>query len=108
MWDAIEEAPGLAEEGEEAVEDLRGKKYRFSIGVSARFRPFVAGAGGADGQGEQVVLPLHQRVKLVQGAHGNCSRAEAMRLLMEERHGATKSDPWASADCAIADKVADE
>jgi kinesin family protein 5 len=96
MWDAI--APATAEDDAAA---MQGKKHRFSIGVSVRFRPSVSGAGGEDGPGEHVVLPLHQRIKLVQGAHGNCSRAEAMRHLMSERYGkqADSQDPWAGATC---------
>jgi hypothetical protein len=68
---------------------------RFSVGVCARFRPAVRGAGGeAASAGEEVVLPLHQRVGLMQ-AELQCTKSAALQTLM-----AGASDPWAVAACA--------
>jgi hypothetical protein len=87
MWtDTIGEG-----DAEDIDDKLRGKEYRFNIGVCARFRPKVKTAGGRDDDGEQdgvgedVVLPLHQRLQLVMASRGpGCTREMAMQVLCEE------------------------
>ncbi len=96
------------------------KLFRFSIDVAARFRPLVAGAGG-DELTESVILPLHQRVSLVQAANPNLSKSQALHMIMnqnksivqtDEASGSadsagSKTDPWASAECLIKDATID-
>ena len=77
---------------------------KFSIKVGVRFRPHgtaaeqPAEAASAEQpvSSDRVVLPLHQRLQLLQQAH-DCSASEARRRLWAS---AANSDPWASAACA--------
>ena len=64
----------------------------FAISVGCRFRPPGAASSEA---AKEMVLPLHQRLRLIQTSHG-CSLQEARRILWsgEQSSGA---DPWARA-----------
>lgn len=65
----------------------------FSIEVGCRFRP---PGGASENAVREVVLPLHQRLKLLQEAHG-CSASEARRRLWADG-ASSKSDPFATAE----------
>ena len=94
LWTALED--GAAPAPARAAET-------FSIGVSCRFRPAVANAGGVDkNEGDAVVMPLHQRVAMVRAKRG-CSQAAAMRIVMKQEAKAkagaaggadASDDPW--------------
>ena len=61
----------------------------FSIAVGCRFRP----PGGVSGPAREMVLPLHQRLRLIQQSLG-CSLAEARRQLFTSQGQAILADPW--------------
>ena len=67
----------------------------FAISVGCRFRPPGAASSEA---AKEMVLPLHQRLRLIQTSHG-CSLQEARRILWsgEQSSGA---DPWAKSAAA--------
>merc|ERR1719230_2520843 len=69
-------------------EDGAPPKPLFHVQVGCRFRP-----AGDDVAQREVVLPLHQKLQLIQSAH-KCSRSEACKRLWSS---AGASDPWASA-----------
>ena len=66
----------------------------FGIAVGCRFRP--AGAAmpqNAHDDTQEVVLPLHQKLRLIAAAH-NCSLSEARKRLWAPTASGSKSDPW--------------
>lgn len=67
---------------------------KFSIRVCARLRPLPPDGAAAHDRA-RVVLPLHQRLQLIQ-AHERCNRTESQRRLWEPRGGLT--DAWAAAN----------
>lgn len=74
-----------------------------SIKVCVRMRPRGVGvsrAGPSDERTAAVVLPLHQRLRLIKARRGGCDTAEAMRALMEEsgRGAEASASPWADAE----------
>lgn len=75
-----------------------------SIKVCVRMRPRGVGVSragpSADERTAAVVLPLHQRLRLIKARRGGCDTAEAMRALMEEsgRGAEASASPWADAE----------
>ena len=91
MWTPAGEVVG---EAAGATEASSPEGEAFNVSVSVRFRPAVATAGGAEtgeDEGDNVVMPLHQRAAMVRAARG-CSQAAAMRIVMKERSKAAKKD----------------
>ena len=76
----------------------------FSIRVGCRFRPPGGAAIDDRGHMREVVLPLHQRLRLLQEAH-NCTLSEARRRLWSGDAASGRSDPWGGA--AVEEAVAD-
>lgn len=69
----------------------------FSIAVGCRFRP----PGGISGPATRdMVLPLHQRLRLIQQCLG-CSLSEARRQLFTSQGQAILADPWARSDAVF-------
>jgi hypothetical protein len=99
MWDLLPPPEATAAVDLDAPLPV-ATKQRFSIGVCARFRPSVTGAGGQESTSDEVILPLYQRLELIMGEK-KCSKAEAMKLVMAERWGkkADQEDAWGNCDC---------
>ena len=71
-------------------DDGAAAEQRFAISVSARFRPSAPSKEDAPPEdGAAVVVPIHQRLKLLRAQH-NCSQREAMKLLMAEERKSKK------------------
>ena len=71
-------------------DDGAAAEQRFAISVSARFRPSAPSKEDAPPEdGAAVVVPIHQRIKLLRAQH-NCSQREAMKLLMAEERKSKK------------------
>lgn len=79
----------------------------FGIAVGCRFRP-PGGTTSAEAPAEQrdVVLPLHQRLRLIAAAH-HCSLTEARKRLWAPQ-AECALDPWATAAVAAAVAAAEE
>ena len=79
----------------------------FGIAVGCRFRP-PGGTTSAEAPVEQreVVLPLHQRLRLIAAAH-HCSLAEARKRLWAPQ-AECALDPWATAAVSAAAATAGE
>ena len=89
-------APGPARVGGVQVE-------HGSVKVSVRMRPRGAGAARADGEARRgaVVLPLHQRLRIIKAQKGEgCTTSDAMRTLMRDsgREIEASRSPWADAE----------
>eukprot|EP00050_Salpingoeca_kvevrii_P002917 m.208550 g.208550 ORF g.208550 m.208550 type:complete len:624 (+) comp10717_c1_seq1:431-2302(+) len=90
-----------------------GDAMQFRIDVCVRFRPpsglSITGED-EDEDGERsrkVVIPLHQRIRMVKARHG-CTSAEAMRYVWGAPAGtAAPPDPWAEAH-VVEDEAGDD
>ena len=83
---------------------------RGSVKVSVRMRPRGAGgAARADGEARgrgAVVLPLHQRLRIIKAQRGEgCTTSDAMRTLMRDsgRGAEASRSPWADAEVSDSD-----
>lgn len=76
------------------------RERRYNIRVCARLRPLAAEALSAAAQAarDRVVLPLHQRLQLIQ-ATKHCNRTESQRRLWESRGGLP--DAWKAAAAKV-------
>ena len=72
----------------------------FAISVGCRFRP--AGATTSSEAAKEMILPLHQRLRLIQSSHG-CSLGEARKILWSGE-ASSAADPWARSAAATSDK----
>ena len=75
---------------------------KYSVRVSARLRPLprddTPATSAANDAQSKVVLPLHQRLQLIQ-AREQCSRTDSRRLLWQSRGG--QQDAWAAAEARV-------
>ena len=77
----------------------------FAIAVGCRFRPPGPATSEPEHGRKEMVLPLHQRLRLIQSSH-HCSLAEARRILWSGEESSARS-PWATS-AAAALEVVDE
>ena len=126
--EAAEEGDANGEHGDETPEDrlarltdaegeafdARNEAARFeagSIRVGVRMRPRGIGAavtGPASDPGRGIVLPLHQRLRMIKAQRGaGTTTADAMRVLMMDsgRGEEASRSPWA--DAAVCEKMDD-
>lgn len=98
MTDEEATAIGVAAAAEKEAEKTRSE---FQISVCARMRPAPAGTHDStkvtkeDAKAVSMVLPLHQRLKLIM-ADNNCSASEARKILWQGQKG-SGVDPYAHA-----------
>ena len=87
---------------------------RGSVKVSVRMRPRGAGAARPEGEARRrgmVVLPLHQRLRIIKAQRGEgCTTSDAMLTLMQDsgRGAEASRSPWADAelsDGCVADEA---
>ena len=82
---------------------------KYSVRVSARLRPLprddASAASGAMNAPGNVVIPLHQRLQLIQ-AREQCSRTDSRRRLWQSRGG--QQDAWSAAEARVPNPVEGE
>ena len=76
----------------DVIAQKRERQLKFNIRVCARLRPLPQDAVT---QRSRVVIPLHQRLQLIQSRQ-HCNRTDSLRRLWEPRGGLT--DAWARAN----------
>jgi len=79
----------------DVIAQKRERQLKFNIRVCARLRPLPQDAVT---QRSRVVIPLHQRLQLIQSRQ-HCNRTDSLRRLWEPRGGLT--DAWARANATV-------